>query len=49
MELWELISMLCQKVVEEQNCYLDIIITNNGWNIQLMPIGDDWEDEEDED
>lgn len=45
MDLWELISMLCQKVVEEQNVYLDILITPAGCEIQLMPL-DDYEGEE---
>lgn len=48
MELWELISQLCRTVVTEQNVYLDILITQNGWELQLMPMGDDWEKEEDE-
>lgn len=48
MELWELISQLCRTVVTEQNVYLDILITPNGWEFQLMPIGE-YEDEEKED
>lgn len=48
MEIWELISILCQKVVKEQNVFLDILITKDGWEFQLMPIGE-YEDEEEED
>lgn len=48
MELWELISQLCRTVVTEQNVYLDILITPNGWEFQLMPMGYDWEEDEDD-
>ena len=47
MQLWEVISILCQKVVEEQNVYLDILITDHGWEIQLMALTYE-EDDEDE-
>lgn len=46
MDLWELISLLCQKVVEEQNVFLDILITPNGWEFQLMPMGEELEEGE---
>ena len=48
MQLWEIISMLCQKVVEEQNVYLDIVVTDGCIELQLMPPGDeeDYEDEQ---
>lgn len=49
MQLWEVISMLCQKVVEEQNVFLNISITNDGWNIQLMPFSYEEDDDEYED
>lgn len=48
MEIWELISMLCNKVVTEQNIFLDIFINQDGWHIQLMPMGE-FEDGEDYD
>lgn len=48
MDIWELIAILCQKVVQEQNVFLDILITKDGWEFQLMPIGE-YEDEEEED
>ena len=44
MERWELIAQLCKAVVDNGNVFLDILITENGWEIQLMPMGDDWED-----
>lgn len=46
MELWELISQLCRTVVTEQNVYLDILITPNDWEFQLMSMGYDWEEDE---
>ena len=48
MQLWEIVSMLCQKVVEEQNVYLDIVVTDGCIEFQLMPLGEDWEDEDDD-
>lgn len=47
MDLWELISELCRRVVEEQNVYLEILIMDNQCRIQLMPL-DDYEEEEDD-
>ena len=46
MDLWELISLLCQKVVEEQNVFLDILVTSHGWELHLMPM--DYEEEDDD-
>jgi hypothetical protein len=52
MELWELIAQLCKAVVDNQNVYLSILITDSGWSVQLIPTDytddDDWEEEEDE-
>mgnify|MGYP006967442564 FL=1 len=45
MEIWELISELCKTVVTEQNVFLDILITKDGWEFQLMPMGE-WEEDE---
>lgn len=44
MDAWEMFSELCKTVVEEQNVYLDILVTRNGIEFQLMPM--DEEDEE---
>ena len=44
MDAWEMFSELCKTVVEEQNVYLDILVTRNGIEFQLMPMGE--EDEE---
>lgn len=38
MDPWEIFSELCKKVVEEQNVYLDILITGNGIEMMLMPL-----------
>lgn len=51
MELWELIAQLCKAVVDNQNVYLNILITNTGWSVQLIPTNHNdeiWEEEEDE-
>ena len=44
MELWELVAQLCKTVVDNENVFLEILITPNGWDIHLMPIGDNEED-----
>ena len=41
MDTWELICQLCKTVVEEQNVYLDILITPGGMEIMLMPMEDE--------
>lgn len=46
MDLWELISFLCQRVCEEQNCFLDITVTEQGFNMQFMPMGAEIEEGE---
>lgn len=52
MELWELIAQLCKAVVDNQNVYLNILVTDSGWSVQLIPTDyiddDDWEEDEDE-
>lgn len=51
MELWELIAQLCKAVVDNQNVYLSILITDSGWSVQLIPTEYDeesWEEEDDE-
>ena len=47
-DLWELISVLCQKVCEEQNVFLDIFVEPGHVELQLMPMDEDWDEEEDE-
>lgn len=42
MDPWEIFSEMCRRVVEEQNVYLDVLITGSGIELMLMPI-DDWE------
>ena len=46
MDPWELFSELCRRVVEEQNVFLDVIITNGMVEMMLMPYdedGEEWE------
>ncbi len=44
MDAWEIFSELCRRVVEEQNVYLDVMITAVGVEMMLMP----WEEGDDE-
>lgn len=48
MDIWEVICMLTRTVYEQQNCFLEIMVTESGIDIQLMPMGDDVEGEWDE-
>lgn len=47
MDPWEVFSELCKCVVEEQNVFLDVLICQNGIEMQLMPMGEE-DIEEDE-
>lgn len=46
MNPWELFCHLCKTVVEEQDVYLDILVTPVGVEMMLMPMGEE-EDEDD--
>lgn len=46
MDPWELFCHLCKTVVEEQDVYLDILVTPVGVEMMLMPM-DKEEDEDD--
>lgn len=46
MNPWELFCHLCKTVVEEQDVYLDILVTPVGVEMMLMPM--DKEDDEDD-
>ena len=46
MNPWELFCHLCKTVVEEQDVYLDILVTPVGVEMMLMPM-DKEEDEDD--
>lgn len=46
MDPWEVFSYLCKTVVEEQNCTLEIMLTPSGISMQLIPLGE--EEEEDD-
>lgn len=41
MDAWEIFSELCKKVVEEQNVYLDVMITAVGIEMMLMPMDEE--------
>ena len=45
MDAWEIFSELCKKVVEEQNVYLDVMITAVGIEMMLMPMDEEEDDE----
>lgn len=38
MDPWEIFANLCKQVVEEQNVYLDVLITSAGIEMMLMPM-----------
>lgn len=44
MDLWEMFSELVKTVVEAQNVELDIYISLNGIKIELVPLGEDFEE-----
>lgn len=43
MDSWEIFCELCQRVVEDQNVYLDVLITKGGIEMMLMPLEEDEE------
>lgn len=45
MNPWELFCHLCKTVVEEQDVYLDILVTPVGVEMMLMPMGEEDEDD----
>lgn len=45
MNPWELFCHLCKTVVEEQDVYLDILVTPVGVEMLLMPMGEEEEDD----
>ena len=47
MDPWDVFSELCRQVVEEVNVFLDVLIYKNGIEMQLMPL-DEEDNEEDE-
>ena len=50
MDPWEIFTRLCKTVVEEQNVYLDVMISNLGIEMMLMPYEEeDWKDDEESD
>ena len=47
MDPWEMFCELTRRVVEDQNVFLDVYISEQGVTMQLMPYGD-LEGEEDD-
>ena len=47
MPLWELIAQLCKAVVDNQNVFLEISVTEAGCMIQLVPM-QKWEEDDDD-
>lgn len=41
MDPWEMFCELCQRVVEDQNVYLDVLVTAAGVEMMLMPIDEE--------
>ena len=41
MNPWELFSYLCKQVVEEQNVYLDVMVTPMGIEMMLFPYNEE--------
>ena len=38
---WQMFSEMCKRVAEDQNVYLDVLVTNGGVEMMLMPIDED--------
>lgn len=47
MDPWQVFCELCARVAEEQNVYLDVLITGSGIEMLLYPLeGDKWEEDD---
>lgn len=46
MDPWDVFSELCRQVVEEGNVFLDVFVYENGIHMKLMPMDDDFEEED---
>lgn len=46
MDPWRIFCELCKLVVKEQNIFLEVLVTNNSIEFQLMPLGRTSEEEE---
>lgn len=44
MDPWQVFATLCRTVVEEQNVYLDVLVTATGIEMMLMPIDENDDD-----
>ena len=48
MDPWIMFASLCKLVVEEQNVYLHVTISNGVLEMLLFPYSEDWDDESDD-
>ena len=46
MDPWDVFCEMCRRVVEDQNVFLDVLITAAGVEMQLMPMDEDFEEED---
>lgn len=40
MDPWQIFAELCKQVVENQNVYLDVLVSQVGIEMMLMPMDD---------
>lgn len=45
MDPWQMFCELCRAVVENDNVYLDVLVTKAGIEMMLMPMDDEMYDE----
>jgi hypothetical protein len=49
MDIWEMFSEMCKKVVEEQNVFLQVIIVGPMISMYLVPYDEElWEEDDDD-
>lgn len=41
MDPWDVFAELCKQVVENENVYLDVLITHYGIEMKLMPYNEE--------
>lgn len=44
-DAWEIFARLCQVVCENENVFLDVIVSQGLIEFMLMPIEEDYEDD----
>lgn len=43
-DAWEIFAKLCQTVCENENVYLDVMVSNGLIEFMLMPMEEDYEE-----